>query len=411
MKSRIRTATAITVVLAAAVAMALASGVASAAIYWQNNGEEIGRANLDGSNPDPDFISVPFAGSVVVCGGVAVDGAHIYWADNQQGTIARANLDGSQVDNSFITGANSPCGVAIDSAHVYWTNLYGESIGRADLDGTEAQQHFIEVESKPCGLASTAANLYWGVGDVDPMGRAAIDGSEQTEEFIPHSGAGCGLAAAGEYLYWTNFDGFIGRAKINGTEVEPSFISGLRQPCGIAVHGDELYWSEQPFAEGSISKASLDGSGVQRILSGIPSPCGIAVDDTFVPPEPETRVERPRVTFRPIRNNRRRSTILVGVNVSKAGSLQVTAPRGIHARLLGGSSEVGPGRHWLKLSVAAGPKGSWPQAQLRRNRHVQFTLAVGLIATNGETGLKVRRMDMWRAHRLPRRPGAPMLAW
>ena len=98
-------------------------------------------------------------------GGVAVDAAHVYWANTLARTIGRANLDGTGVDQSFITGAGRrhrgggrrrarllgqpaalgggrsgaptstarastrasspraravPCGVAVDAAHVYW---------------------------------------------------------------------------------------------------------------------------------------------------------------------------------------------------------------------------------------------------------------------------------------------------
>ena len=80
-------------------------------------GNTIGRANLDGSGVNQNFITGandPF--------GVAVDGGHVYWANLGSGTIGRANIDGSGVNQSFITGASNPYGVAVDGAHVYWTN-------------------------------------------------------------------------------------------------------------------------------------------------------------------------------------------------------------------------------------------------------------------------------------------------
>ena len=53
---------------------------------------------------------------------MAVDGAHLYWADGLSGTIGRAGLDGTGADQAFINGASSPCGVALDAAHLYWAN-------------------------------------------------------------------------------------------------------------------------------------------------------------------------------------------------------------------------------------------------------------------------------------------------
>ena len=67
----------------------------------------IGRANLNGAGADEDFI--PLVGNAC---GVAVDGAHVYWAD---GPVGRANLDGTGVDRNFIPQALSFCGVAVDA--------------------------------------------------------------------------------------------------------------------------------------------------------------------------------------------------------------------------------------------------------------------------------------------------------
>ena len=76
-------------------------------------------------------------GADIPCGDVAVNGAHIYWANYDGDTIGRANLDGSGVDQNFISGADEPCQVAVDASHVYWGNLGPSTIGRANLDGTE----------------------------------------------------------------------------------------------------------------------------------------------------------------------------------------------------------------------------------------------------------------------------------
>src|SRR5918911_864249 len=82
---------------------------ADAFVYWANRAT-IGRANLDGTGASQNFIPGALNPS-----GVAVDGAHVYWANVNTGTIGRANLDGTGVDQSFITGASRPGGVAVDA--------------------------------------------------------------------------------------------------------------------------------------------------------------------------------------------------------------------------------------------------------------------------------------------------------
>ena len=91
-------------------------------IYYANNdGGTIGRADLDGTNLNQDFITTA-TGPL----GLAVDGSAVYWAIGAAlAPSARANLDGnpSSVNQNFITGAcQRLVGVAVDAAHIYWTN-------------------------------------------------------------------------------------------------------------------------------------------------------------------------------------------------------------------------------------------------------------------------------------------------
>ena len=62
--------------------------------------------------------------------------AFVYWTGHSGAWIGRANLDRTGVDEDFITTESDiNCGVAVDGAHVYWETA-GSSIGRANLDGT-----------------------------------------------------------------------------------------------------------------------------------------------------------------------------------------------------------------------------------------------------------------------------------
>ena len=72
------------------------------------------------------------------------------------GTIGRANLDGSGIDQNFITGANEPSGMAVDAAHLYWANGGFNAIGRANLDGSGIDQTFIMADNGPEAVAVDA---------------------------------------------------------------------------------------------------------------------------------------------------------------------------------------------------------------------------------------------------------------
>src|SRR5216684_1622182 len=100
--------------------------------------------------------------AMLAAAGASAAQAFVYWANGYPtNTIGRANLDGSSANQGFITGANSPLGVAVDGAHVYWANFNTNTIGRANLDGTSPKQDFITGANLPDGLAVDGAHIYW----------------------------------------------------------------------------------------------------------------------------------------------------------------------------------------------------------------------------------------------------------
>src|SRR5262249_54290842 len=152
----------------------------------------IGRANLDGSGADDQFIAAYYPcgtagfGRDSGPGGVAVDGGHVYWSDPDNGTIGRANLDGSGVTQTFITGAQQPASVGASGSDVYWSNTPilggGNSIGHAQLDGSGAlipasvNQSFITGVRGDAALTIYNGALWFDDGD-GWIGRANLDGS------------------------------------------------------------------------------------------------------------------------------------------------------------------------------------------------------------------------------------------
>ena len=274
-------------------ALCLVLGLAAAPsvgafVYWANNGDTtIGRANLDGTGANQSFV----AGTARPAG-VAVDGAHVYWANFGQGdgtTIGRANLDGTGVNQSFIGGATNPCGPAVDGAHVYWANNHGfvNTIGRANLDGTGSDQNFITGANQPCGVAVDGAHVYWANyvgGSGTTIGRANLDGSAPNQSFITGANGPIGVAVNGTHIFWANVTGgTIGRANLDGTGVNQSFITGASAPAGVAVDAAHVYWANQGGT--TIGRANLDGTDVnQSFITGANAPYGVAVDAGVLPP-------------------------------------------------------------------------------------------------------------------------------
>ena len=255
---------------------AVAATPANAFVYWagqEQDRQAIARANLDGTGVKNGFIT-----GVKDPWGVAVDGQHIYWTDDNGTTIARANLDGTGVDRSFITGTDS-IGVAVDSHYVYWTNATAGTIGRADLDGTGVTQSFITGANDPWAVAVDGQHVYWTNYGSSTIGRANVDGTGVNQSFITGANEPSGVAVDGQHVYWID-DGAIGRANLDGTGVNESFVSG-NAAQGVAVDSHYVYWANY---DTTIGRANLDGTGVnQSFITGVRGPFGLAVDSLTQP--------------------------------------------------------------------------------------------------------------------------------
>ena len=202
-------------------------------IFWTWEGG-IGRANIDGSEANKDFLEIPAQD-------VAVRGNELYWSGGSK--IGRANVDGTEVEPNFISnipGGSTP-GIAVTSEYIYWTEFWQSAIGRAKLDGSEVEQEWVIGTHTPMGLTADAQYLYWAITYENHIGRVRLDGSELTTNFIAsglssNGNEEVGVTVYGSYIYWANpTTGTIGRAKVDGSEIEPNFIAGLGSPLGVTV--------------------------------------------------------------------------------------------------------------------------------------------------------------------------------
>ena len=192
-------------------------------IYWTNLADDaIGRANLDGAGVDPDFIAAPGGQSGSELNhGVAVDDKHIYWTTSifysgGSGTVGRADLDGTQVDAQFISGISPTGGIAVDVAHIYWTQLQPNrrdgTIARSNLDGSGVESLISIADFVPANVAVDDKHVYWtayhyfrGGGGID---RANLDGTG-VDDFM--------IAGGGNSLGRVLIVDALGRRRVTGT--------------------------------------------------------------------------------------------------------------------------------------------------------------------------------------------------
>ncbi len=278
-------------------------------LYWDNPqvgpcpGNQacpsIGRGTIDGNpaNVNQNFVTdIPESSHV----GVAVGSQYIYWAGAfGPGAIGRANLDGSGVNQNFIpVGAIS---LAVDDHHIYWAGTLTDVatggptpyVGRANLDRSGVETQFIDVQGGALSVAVDSSHVYWTDPSGSRIGRANLDGTGVDPSFITGVVNPWGVAVDGQHIYWTQregtgppFGGSIGRANLDGSGVSPNFITGASEPEGVAVDYNHVYWAnyydcannQTQSGCGTIGRANLDGSGVDQSFLAADSSLGSGCD-------------------------------------------------------------------------------------------------------------------------------------
>ena len=211
---------------------------ADAYIYFANDGTgSVARFDPSNGHGTLDFVS---GGP----DGVAVNSTYIYWTNEDTFTIGRANLDGTDVDQNFITGllANA---VAANDKFIYWTEVGAgsDSIGRARIDGTGFDPTFISNLTNAGGIAVDAKHIYWTNGGTTTtnaaIGRANLAGTIVDPTYIPGrpgDGDYNGVAVDSKYVYWTNdrgtggAAGSISRADLGVDDIDLDFITPSARP-------------------------------------------------------------------------------------------------------------------------------------------------------------------------------------
>ena len=304
-------------------------------VYWANldNGEII-QASLDGSNAKP-----------VATGqnhplGVAVDGDHLYWAVWFDNTIVQAGLDGSN-PRLVASGQNTPTGLAVG----WWVSvprfLYLASFGGGHLRGQPERQ-----QPAPPGRRSERTRLQWRSTPATSTGRPRttsrtgaarspgpgrerpaahrhrvrqpdggggrrqlrlLDHGRRRPQLLARSTGPAWMAAARRpsspgwrtsRAWWRSVpaastgpgqaDGSAG----SGAIWRPAWSAAARRPSseartdqwGWRSMAGYLYWAntgETPNS-GTISRAGLDGSDPQVIVTGQDFPYGVAVDANYL---------------------------------------------------------------------------------------------------------------------------------
>jgi hypothetical protein len=265
---------------------------ADAFVYWSGNpraGEGfIGRAPLTGGSPS--FLLSNLFGAE----GLAVDTNFIYWA-NGPNFIGRANVNGTNPNENFIGFIGTPTALAVDSTHgfIYWVDQHAGTIGRASVSGGSINDSLIHTLGPATGVAvdPTHGFVYWSLNPragAGLIGRANLDGSSPNFTLVSNLFGAQGITVDSNFLYWANGPDEIGRANLDGSSPNPSFVIGARvgtptgapagTPTGLAVDGTSVYWADH--VDETIGRAPVSGGSTVNnfFIRALGDPTGVAVD-------------------------------------------------------------------------------------------------------------------------------------
>ena len=263
------------------------TGVAPAAdryLYWGY--PDIGRAQLDGSTPNPQFVTLTDNLS-----SLDVGAGYIYWV--YAGSVMRIPVDGIGSPQSVYTGSyDETLGVALSETYVYWTNYSMKEIWRADLDGSDAQAILTGLDN-PTGLDVYDDYLYWSEysgASTSKIRRVPLSNLASTPEILfeyPEmtTSGPAGLEVGGGRVYWaqTDWNDYSGsvlsvpvtgsvEARVDVTLSAPNRIDDV----ALDTDGGWLYYTVNADDyngddyDSSIARRPLDGSGsAETVVSGI----------------------------------------------------------------------------------------------------------------------------------------------
>lgn len=193
--------------------------------------------------------------------GIAGNATHLFWANDQDGTIVRCPILGCGAERTVMaSGQAKPTGVAVDATTVYWVaeSAGGFVVRRCPLAGCGGSQptDVLMDAGKAWGIAVGAGALYLATGT--RLLRCSIDGCARATPTVLVSGDRItGIAVSATHFYFlrmpraadSRFPGLY-RCPVAGCgprEVdEDQVYSGIVGGISLSADATNVYWTEYP---------------------------------------------------------------------------------------------------------------------------------------------------------------------
>lgn len=185
-------------------------------------------------------------------GGIVADRRNAVWTNEQTGDVVVANVRNDAPLRVIASGQARPYSIAMDATHVYWANEENGTLARVAREGG-----YVEVlarkQSWPAGTALDETHLYWIDRTAGLVMRIPKGGGEP-QRLAKTSVGSFSTALSGTHVYWTSRDDdrVLRVPKTGG--VPEVVAQGQASPFDIVASGNDVFFSKNHVSWGGVMR-------------------------------------------------------------------------------------------------------------------------------------------------------------
>jgi len=181
-------------------------------------------------------------------GGIVADNRNVVWTNEETGDVVAASVREDAPFRVLASGQARPYSATMDATHVYWANEENGTLVRVPREGGDVEV-LVRGQSLPSGTALDETHLYWVDRTAGAILRIPKRGGEP-QIMTKVSVGSNSTALTGTHLYWTSSeDGRVMRVPIVGGVAEV-MVRGQNRPFDIVARGNDVFFTDNYYQGG-----------------------------------------------------------------------------------------------------------------------------------------------------------------